>query len=308
VLLTTLAPLLVAVVIAGRLGAGFLIGRAIDAKRWRTTLVLAHVAGGRSTVQALALNHLGLRRLRRNDVAGAGRLYEHALALAGRGEREVLGHPAVARALPDKARNVWRVLEAWSLVNLGNCLISEHRHAAARDALTRALGILEATGAGSGDLATATAFNLARLAMQQRDMPGALEWNRRARDTARLETAAGLTCLVEIQAARLAIARGRMEEARSLLERARLHAADTGRSDSAAEASAVLGLVAYLNGSPQVGVELALEGAEAMHRDRKHVEAVHWLRLFAREAAKRADAATARLLEERAAALARAHR
>ena len=151
--------------------------------------MLAHVAGGRSTVRALALNHLGLRRLRRDDVAGAGLLYERALALAGRGEREVLGDPAVARALPDNVRDVWRALEAWSLINLGNCLIGEHRHAAARDALTRALGILRDAGRDRGDLATAAAFNLARLAMQERDLPGAVEWNRRARDTARLETA-----------------------------------------------------------------------------------------------------------------------
>jgi tetratricopeptide (TPR) repeat protein len=298
----------VAAVAAGRLAAAMLVSRAIDAKRWRTALVLAHVAGGRSTVRALALNHLGLRRLRRNDIAGAGRMYEHALALAGRGEREVLGDPAVARALPADVRNVWRALEAWSLINLGNCLVGEHRHAAARDALTRALRILEAAGRDGGDLATSAAFNLARLAMQERDVPGALEWNRRARETARLETASGMTCLVEIQAARLAIGRGRLEEARSLLERARLHAADTGWPDSAAEASTLLGLVAYLKGSQQVGVELALEGADAMNRTRRYPEAVRWLRLVAREAAKQDDAASARLLEERAAALARAHR
>jgi hypothetical protein len=129
-------------------------------------------------------------------------------------------------------------------------------------------GILDSAGRDRGDLATAAAFNLARLAMQERDVPGAPEWNRRARATARLETAAGLTCLVEIQAARLAIARGRLGEARSLLERARLHAADTGWPDSAAEASTVLGLVAYLDGSRQVGVELALERADAMNRGR----------------------------------------
>jgi hypothetical protein len=256
---------------------------------------------------------VGQARARAGDYAAAERWYQltfnHRNRMGGwlniAAAQLLAGNPEMAektfrQVFDDARRRRDRRLERMSLVNLGASLIAQRR-------TVEATPILEWVVRGRPPRkqpreGAAALFNLAWIAFLSGDFEAA------GRRTAVARAAAGragpdLATLLALMEARLATRAGRFDEAAQSLgaaERRARAAVDRGLADQVRIAAGVLD---YLTGNREAGLEKVLAGAESLRGPDRRDLGARWLTGLAHIARRQGDKATAGRLEPVAAGL-----
>jgi tetratricopeptide (TPR) repeat protein len=255
---------------------------------------------------------VGQARARAGDYAAADRWYQltfnHRNRMGGwlniAAAQLLAGDPETAEktfrvVFDDARRRRDRRLERISLVNLGASLIAQRRTVEATPILEWV--VRGRLGRQARERAPAL-YNLAWIAFLSGDFEAA------GRGTAVARAAAGragsdLATLLALMEARLATRAGRFDEAAeslALAERRARAAVDRGLADQVRIAGGVLD---YLTGNREAGVEKVLAGATALKSPDRRDLAARWLTGLAHLAREQGDQASARRLEPVAAGL-----